>query len=144
MCIHLYSKFFYVYPFIFNLSTCIHVYPTLLRVSIYKKRYFWKQKEISKKFFYQKKIRKGLVITESVSIISLLAWLVGPLTRWVAQRQQAAEAEVAARVAADLEQEAGGHSPAGPSSSPPSYSTLVIEKQRFSTPPPPQYTPIPK
>jgi len=34
------------------------------------------------------------MITEIISIISLLAWLVGPLTRWVALRGERAEARL--------------------------------------------------
>jgi len=82
------------------------------------------------------------MITENISIISLLAWLVGPLVRWVARRGEAAEARLAAAVARDLEPEAEG--PSSSSSGPPSYSALVIEKKNFYPPPPPQYTPIPK
>jgi len=74
------------------------------------------------------------MITENISIISLLAWLVGPLARWVARRGEAAEARLAAAVARDLEPEAEGRSS---SSGPPSYSALVIKKTRIFHPPPP-------
>jgi len=81
------------------------------------------------------------MITENISIISLLAWLVGPLARWVALRGERAEARLAEAVARDLEP--GAEGPSTSSSGPPSYSALVIEKKNFF-PPPPQYTPIPK